>query len=327
MDALEIGHLVTLGLEKDESDIYVALLRMGASSAEDLADRTGKRPDAVRAAFAALTEVGLVSLVTVDRAVVVPVPPESGLELLSRRREAELLRARVATANAFTAFRRSLAGDAAEHVIEVIRGEVVVDRIYQLERSARKQVLCFDSPPYYAIPDANQVEWDNLRRGVRYRAVYATQALSRQDYLAENVLPSVRAGEEARTLPDVPVKLMIFDDECAVVSPSAPDEEVGRSALLVRSCSLLSALAGLFEMCWRAAMPFDVKDQLSGPYLQPAERRLLSLLAAGLGDEQVVRALGISRRTLFRYLDALMSRTGAANRFQLALYAVRNEWI
>jgi DNA-binding CsgD family transcriptional regulator/sugar-specific transcriptional regulator TrmB len=327
MDALEIGHLVTLGLEKDESDIYVALLQMGATSAEDLADRIGKRPDTVRAGFTALIDVGLVSLVTADRTVVVPVPPDSGLELLSRRREAELRQARVVTGNAFTAFQRSLAGDAAAHVIEVIGGEVVVDRICQLERSAKEQVLCFDSPPYYAIPDANQVEWDNLRRGVRYRAVYAMQALVRQDYLTENVLPSVRAGEEARTLPDVPVKLMIFDSECAVISPSAPDAEVGRSALLIRPCSLLSALIGLFEMCWRAAMPFDLKDELSGPYLQPAERRLLALLAAGLGDEQVVRALGISRRTLFRYLDALMSRTGAANRFQLALYAVRNKWI
>jgi sugar-specific transcriptional regulator TrmB/DNA-binding CsgD family transcriptional regulator len=327
MDTSEIGHLVTLGLKKDESDIYVSLLQMGAMPADDLARRIGKHPDTVRAAFAALIDVGLVRVVTADRAVVVPVPPESALELLSRRREAELRQARVVVANAFAAFRRSLAGDAAEHLIEVLGEDVVVDRIYQLERAARIRVLCFDSPPYYAVPEANQLELDNLDRGVRYRAVYATQALIRPDYLAHNVLPSVRAGEEARTLPDVPVKLMIFDDDCAVISPSAPDAEVGCSALLIRPCSLLSALVGLFEMCWRAAMPFDIKDEFSGPYLQPAERRLLALLAAGLGDEQVVRALGVSRRTLFRYLDALMSRTGAANRFQLALYAVRNKWL
>jgi DNA-binding CsgD family transcriptional regulator len=35
----------------------------------------------------------------------------------------------------------------------------------------------------------------------------------------------------------------------------------------------------------------------------------------------------VSRRTLFRYLEQMMARTGAANRFQLALHAVRNNWI
>ena len=36
------------------------------------------------------------------------------------------------------------------------------------------------------------------------------------------------------------------------------------SALLIRPCSLLSALIGLFEMCWRAALPFDVRDRPTG---------------------------------------------------------------
>lgn len=324
---VEIGHLVTLGLEKEQAQVYAALLVDGASSADRLAELTGCHPDRIRESVRILADAGLVSLGPLDRSAIAPVPPDAGLDLLVRRRENELQQARLATATAFSAFRRAQSHQPAENLVEVIDAELVTDRIYQLERSTRGQVRCLDSPPYYADAHANQLELDNLARGVAYRAVYATMALEHGDYLTENVIPAVKAGEEARTLPEAPVKLMIFDDECAVVSPSTPVTDGARAALLIGPCSLLAALIGLFEMCWRVALPFDVRKRLGGPYLQPSERRLLALLAAGLTDEQVVRAMGVSRRTLFRYLEVLMSRTGAANRFQLALYAVRNGWI
>jgi DNA-binding CsgD family transcriptional regulator len=113
----------------------------------------------------------------------------------------------------------------------------------------------------------------------------------------------------------------------ALVSLSAAEADVVRSALLIRPCSLLSALIGLFEMCWRAALPLGFNERRTGRHVQPSERRLLGLLAAGLSDDQVARGLGVSRRTVFRYLENLMTRTGSANRFQLALHAIRNEWI
>ncbi|MGV9897775.1 helix-turn-helix domain-containing protein, partial [Streptomyces tendae] len=61
--------------------------------------------------------------------------------------------------------------------------------------------------------------------------------------------------------------------------------------------------------------------------LPPADRRLLRLLAGGATDEVAARELGISRRTLFRRLQVLMARLGAANRFQLALQAQRAGWL
>lgn len=320
------GHLVTLGLGHDAAETYLALLSLGVSTMDQLAAATGRRTDQIRCCVAELIEVGLAGRAGADRSCVAPVPPGPALDLLTRRREAELAQARIATTTTFEALRRSV-GDAGEHLVEVISGPAVGDRIGQLERSVHKEIRGLDSPPYYADSDPNQAELDNLANGVRYRAVYAKPALERSEYLADNVLPCVKAGEEARTLPDVPVKLLIFDNDCAVVSLSMAEADVGSSALLIRPSSLLSALTGLFEVCWRAALPLGLGEQDHGPFLQPSERRLLGLLAAGLGDEQVARTLGISRRTLFRYLEGLMSRTGAANRFQLALHAKRNGWI
>jgi DNA-binding CsgD family transcriptional regulator len=326
MGPSRIADLVLLGLAESDARTYLALLTEG-SCADDVVAHLIDAPVAtVRASFAVLNEAGLVSLVDAGR-VASPVRPGPGLDMLVRRREARLRQASISAVDAYEAFLRSAGGEPVGHLIEVIGGAEVSERIRQLERGVHQDIRGFDSPPYYANADENQVELDNLSRGVRYQVVYATAALERADYLADNVLPGVRSGEEARTLPLVPVKLMLFDDECGVVSQSLPGGPTDRTALLIRPCSLLSALTGLFEMCWRAALPFDIRDRPTAQLLQPHERRLLGLLAAGMGDDQAARALGVSRRTLFRYLEGMMARTGAANRFQLALHAARNGWI
>lgn len=328
-----LDDLILLGLAEQDARIYLVLLAEGRCCDEVMAKLTDTSPQAVRASYAGLNEAGLVSLID-DGTVAAPVRPGPGLDLMVRRREADLRKARIGAVDAYESFLRVAGGEPVGHLIEVIGGPTVSERIRHLEQGVHSEIRGFDSPPYYTDAEANQVELDNLARGVRYRVVYARAALDRPDYLAD-VLPGVRAGEEARTLPHVPVKLMVFDEDCAVVSQSRqpatkndrPEGPTDRSALLIRPCSLLSALIGLFEMCWRAALPFDVRDRPTEQHLQPHERRLLGLLAAGMGDDQAARALGVSRRTLFRYLEGMMSRTGAANRFQLALHAARNEWI
>ncbi|MGH3434999.1 MAG: helix-turn-helix transcriptional regulator [Sciscionella sp.] len=331
MPPVAMGQLAALGLDDDAADVYLRLLTVGASTAEQISHLLGRPTTRICTVFVSLMESGLVSTVTGDRNAVTPIPPGPGLALLTRQRETELERARVATISAFEAFRRSNSGDLGDHLIEAIRGPAIHDRIYQLERGARDTVRAMESPPYYAHIEANGVELENLARGVSYRAVYARAALEQSENLRVNVLPAVKAGEQARTLPYVPVKLFVIDDTCAVVSMSDTAGEAGASALLIRPCSLLFAVIGLFEMCWRAALPLGMQDKSCGkagtPYLQPSDQRLLALLAAGFSDEQAARSLGVSKRTVYRYLEGLMARTGAENRFQLAVHAARNGWI
>lgn len=317
-----IGHLMTLGFKPDEAEIYLDLLSSGPASAETLAARTGRDVREIRRCFAVLADHGLAGPADGAGSPVAALPPEPGLEVLSRRREAELARARLAITREFEQ-RWSPPDSRAAEFIEVVGGAAAAERVRQLERAARVRVRGLDSPPYYADADANEIELENLARGVRYRAVYGRVALERAEYVAANVLPCGKAGEEARILPEVPVKLLIIDDDWAVVSSSARDGSV----LLIRPCGLFDALAGLFDMCWRGALPLGVAADGPGTAIRPSERRLLGLLAAGLTDDQVARVLGVSRRTLFRYLESLMARTGAANRFQLALHATRNEWL
>ncbi|WP_067650218.1 response regulator transcription factor [Nocardia harenae] len=58
--------------------------------------------------------------------------------------------------------------------------------------------------------------------------------------------------------------------------------------------------------------------------LPPRERELVALVGSGLSNEQIARAMHVGVTTVKSYLTAAMARTGARNRVQLAVYAVRH---
>jgi len=58
--------------------------------------------------------------------------------------------------------------------------------------------------------------------------------------------------------------------------------------------------------------------------LTPRQRQLMSLLAQGLKNKEIAWKLGISEGTVKVYLSHLFAKVGAADRFELALIALRN---
>jgi sugar-specific transcriptional regulator TrmB/DNA-binding CsgD family transcriptional regulator len=319
-------HLKVLGLNDDEISVYQHLLRTGPSSITELDDAVGDRDRSIDSILGGLVQAGLARRSGSDHSRYLPVPPDAGLEAMTLRRESELKQARIEVLNAYDEFRRTVHNESTTHLIEVVTGSAIIERIHQIKSGAQREILAIDSPPYY-IGGPNQEEIDHLKRGVSYRVVYSPESVEVPGYLTENILPCVEAGEQARVLPDVPAKLTIIDGSIAFVSMSVRDTDVNRSLLIIRPSSLLTALIGMFELCWRNALPLHASVGAEDDRLEPIERRLLALLATGAADDTIARTLGISRRTFFRYLERLMNRTGASTRFQLALHAARENWL
>lgn len=326
-DTDRADHLRVLGLGDDEIRVYQQLLRTGPASATELDEAMIDRAGDIDDALGGLVQAGLARRSGSDHTRYLPVPPDAGLEALTLRRESELKQARITVLNAYDEFRRTVHNESTTHLIEVVTGGAIVERIHQIKDSAQREILAIDSPPYYLGAGPNQVEIEQLNRGVAYRVVYSPESVEVPGYLAENILPCVEAGEQARVLPDVPAKLTIIDGAIAFVSMSVRDTDVNRSLLIIRPSSLLTALIGMFELCWRNALPLHASVGAEDDRLEPIERRLLALLATGAADDTIARTLGISRRTFFRYLERLMNRTGASTRFQLALHAARERWL
>ncbi|MEU6232108.1 helix-turn-helix domain-containing protein [Kitasatospora sp. NPDC047058] len=330
-------HLCRLGLTRREAEAYTALLAArsddgGRPAGSPRCDRgaPGDRgPDgdpALQQDLAQLRRLGLVTVSEAEGGRHVPVEPTIALEFLAHSRAAELREAQQAAVNAYGGYRRSVSPQPTENLVEVVTGASIVERIETIEAAAESEVLRFDSPPYHTHGTANPTQIEKLRQGVEYRVVYSRSAVQNAAYYAANIKPCIAAGEQARILPTVPVKLTIFDGRLAIVSMSFVEAEVNDSLLLVRPSSLLSALTGLFEASWRAALPMHLSGRVP-PALTPIHRRIIELLATGVTDDTIAELLGVSRRTLSRHLEQLNSRAGSVTRFQMALHAARNGWI
>ena len=320
------SHLNLLGLNDEAAQVYRVLLDGGAAGLDELADRSVLPTDEVHKALSELIDAGLVGRTSAADERYAPVAPDAGLKVLTARRESEMHAAMVATLNAYADFRRTRLSPATDHLVDVVTGPAMLERVEQAERNVHHEIRRLDSPPYYMPSTGNDTELDNLARGIRYRVVYSQSSLEQEGYLDGNVLPCMKAGEQARVMHDVPVKLSIVDDTMALVALPIGEAAANRALLIVQPSSLLSALVGLFELAWRAALPIMPSGE-AGSRLEPIEQRLLALLSAGVADETIIRTLRISRRTFFRYLERLQARAGVNSRFQLGVQAVRSGWL
>ncbi|GAB2705665.1 LuxR C-terminal-related transcriptional regulator [Kitasatospora kifunensis] len=311
------GRFGGLGLAADQELLYLHLLTTTGLSAGQLGAALGMAAERALAALGALADLGLVERPVADGAVWSAAAPDVALEELLLRRELELRRTRGRITELLRTYRRTSTGPEGE-LVEVITGRDSIAELWRsLQLGVRHQLRVLDKPPYIRRSDP-ELELAALGRGVRMRVVYESQVLRDPERVAEIQLYA-GAGEQARVLPELPLKLALVDDRWALLPVSSGTEL--QSVLLVRPSSLLDALAGLFELYWSRAMRVPAADSTDLP--RDRHRQLLTLLAAGLTDESIARQMGVSTRTVQRWVRELMDRFGARTRFQAGIQAAR----
>lgn len=300
--------------------MYRTLLGMPPVALAVLAERLECGAAEVAALVDTLEAKGLVSRVAGEGQRVVAAPPELAIEVLLLQRQEELQRARLEAARLSDTYRRAGQQRTAAELVEVVTGrEAIAQRFEQLQLAAQHEVLVFDTPPYAVSPPYDHgTELAGLARGVRYRGLYDRQALDLEGAVGE-ISELTVAGEEARVLGEVPMKLAIADRSLALVPLAADQPTMEAGAALVHPCALLDALITLFESMWSRATPLVV---LGGRVVAAGEgdeatAQLVSLMLAGLPDEAIARRLDTSTRTVQRRVKRLMDDFGAGNRLQL----------
>lgn len=293
------------GLSQEAEQLYLAMLR-GASSEPG-------------PAHAELERLGLVRNHDVR-------PPRSALAAIASSHEAAAVRARE-TAEILAA---AYAERGAKEVdfVEVLKGaDEVISAFEEMQSQAKTEIRALDPGSYLSPqPEASPAQPPALARGVGYRVVYESSLLQTELGFA-SVQGSIAVGEQARTFPGVPLKLVIADSDRALIAvPTVTGGNV--VALLIHPSVLLSALIELFEAFWRMAVsitPGGHEDSQEEP--TTATRRLMALLSAGLTDESIARELGVSERTVHRRVSRLQQLLGAQTRFQLGVQASRRGWL
>ncbi len=317
--------LEPVGLGQRDNDVYLALLELRRATAVDLAEHIGGSAADVRASLALLVGAGLVHQLGYAPAAYLVVAPDEALASLIQRRRGDLARMQVRVEELAQRLRSGPPPSGSP--VELVEGEdAVIASVTRLQAQARKDVLAVDAPPYLGGQwNPNDFEITQLAGGVEYRFVYSADSLSTPLHVA-NMRRCVEAGEQARVLPDASMKMVIVDRHTALMPASYqnPDPAV---RLLVRESALIDVLVSCFEDMWARATPVLPEAAVEKPALSARDGELLALLASGMKDRSIARALGVTERTVGRRVTELMAELGAQSRFQAGLLAARKGWI
>lgn len=219
--------------------------------------------------------------------------------------------------------RREVTAEAGESPADMVRVLSDPEEINGLSGTlinhARVDYMTIDTVNFEVSPTEatiNPAPAPVIERGVRCRGLYDAEYLTRP--IGELAIRRcVEAGEQARTMPRLPMKMIMADQELALVALT-PSGSGG--ALLVRSLVLLAALRQYFEVLWAQATP--VVDDDHGP-LGAKERAVLALMAHGLKDDAIARRLDLSVRTVRRSVSSILEHLNVTTRFAAGAAAQR----
>lgn len=316
--------LTAIGIQPVDSQIYMTLIRHPRTTASDLAEHCGLSTQQVTRGLARLTAGGMASRVPGRPARYLAAAPDVALGELVAAKAAEVRDTRATIEELMEVFREASRFTHPAELVEVVTGAGnISERVARLHECAREQIRFFDKPPYVDPPGGNHAnEHRRLTDGIRYRVIYDRDAIAIPGRLHNDILVSSAQGEHSRVRPKLPIKMLMADEQMAVL-PISSSPHVVDAAYVIHPSALLDALVTLFEAEWVRAVPLAKVIGRSEPEQtdDPETGTLLALLAAGQTDAGIARALGWSPRTTQRRIQRLMHNLNATTRFQAGMNA------
>ncbi|MEV4359837.1 helix-turn-helix domain-containing protein [Nonomuraea sp. NPDC049625] len=250
---LEEGRaLEVVGISAFDERVYRGVLASPGITVQELVRRSGESAGRIQSSLSRLRAKGMVSRLWGRSPRWTATNPGAAIRSLVRGMQGELDRLTDTADELEAAFRTVGQGTDEGGQLEVLAGPEEQARWYvRLQQEAKEEVLTFDRPPY-VLDYHNPLQTGLLRSGVRYRTIYVPEAFDHTGALDE-VGNLIKAGEEARVLPELPFKMAIVDRWRAVM-PLQMDSPLTRGVLITGS-TMVMALVELFERMWREALP------------------------------------------------------------------------
>ena len=256
-----VDRLTKLGLTSYEAKSYLALIRRDSSTAAQVARVSGVPRQRIYDVLATLVEKGLASAAARQRGQVRATAPD--IALGGPRGEPAPAAGEIEQAPptwsdelqpAFAAGQEHT--DPLEY-IEVLRDRRAInERFGELQAGIKQEILVFTKPPY-ATPAQENVEGLEVAASHRARSVYEFSAFDDPEFV-EGVRRFIEAGEEARFVPELPLKLVIIDE--TIVMFGMEDPVAGRvelTLMVVEHPSLAKILKIAFDAVWATGLTFD----------------------------------------------------------------------
>jgi HTH-type transcriptional regulator, sugar sensing transcriptional regulator len=256
-----VEKLTRLGLTSYEAKAYLALTRRGSSTAAQVSRLAGVPRQRIYDVLATLVEKGLASSKPGRVVKYAATAPELALErLLSDHRQqlTELEQSVSAMVEELQpAFQEGQEQTDPLEYIEVLRDRRAVnERFDELQAGIKHEILVFTKPPY-ATPAQENVEGLEVVQSHTARSIYEFSAFDDPAF-TEGVRRFIEAGEDARFVPELPLKLVIIDETIVMFGmedPVAGSTEM--TMVVVEHPSLAKILKVAFETIWNGGLTFE----------------------------------------------------------------------
>ena len=264
-----IGQLTSLGLTTYEARAYVALLGRDSFTAAQVSRQAGLPRQRIYDVLDNLVHKGLAFARPGSVVKYASTAPELAIERLvaTHRRALEELEDTASTivGELTPAYRSGQEHTDPLEYIEVLRDRGAInERFAELQASVKREILVFTKPPY-ATPPQENVEGLEVTRTHTARAVYEWSVFD-NPAVAEGVRRFIDAGEEARFVESLPLKLVIIDEEIVMFGMQDPVAAGGDlTIMVVEHPSLATVLKTAFNAIWADGLTFeDAYDRFIG---------------------------------------------------------------
>jgi sugar-specific transcriptional regulator TrmB len=263
MDDGDAQALVDLGLNGYEASAYLALTRRGQATGAEVARLAELPRQRVYDVLGRLVTRGL-ALETPGRPTrYSAAPPDIALgQLLAQQRErlGELeLGVQRVLRHLIPVYQAGRGETDSLNFIEVVRGPAIVaSRFAEYESAVEREILVFTKPPYAIEPAENLAGLELLSRRIEARSVYERSIYDDPAQVAV-VGEFVAAGEQARVVDELPLKLVLIDERIALFTledPVSADPEL--TVVIVEHAAWARLLKIAFNAVWERSEPLEV---------------------------------------------------------------------
>jgi sugar-specific transcriptional regulator TrmB len=253
--------LVDLGLTSYEARAYLALVRRDSSSPSDVARLSRIPRQRIYDVLKTLVQKGLATHRPGPPTKYAAVAPEFAIERLTLARREELDRIERSSRELIDLLSPAFVEGQKERdpldYIEVLRDRAAInERFGELQDGIQKEILVFTKPPYAVQPAENIGGLELLERHIEARSVYE-RSIYEDAEQAEAVRSFVAAGENARVVDRLPLKLVLIDERVALFTLEDPvARSDGLTIMIVEHPALAGLLKLAFEAVWALGQPF-----------------------------------------------------------------------
>jgi hypothetical protein len=261
-----VATLTRLGLTSYEAKAYITLIRRDSFTAAQVARQSGLPRQRIYDVLGSLVQRGLAVARPGTVLKYTATAPALAIELLltAHREDLDHLEhdARQMAGDLEPAYEAGKAHTDPLEFIEVLRDRRAInERFAELQAGIQHEILVFTKPPYAAPPQENidglQGIGTHDARSLYEYSVFDEPAMMR------GVQRFIQAGEQARFVPNLPLKLVIIDE--TVVMFGLEDPVAGGSELtsvVVEHRSLAKVLKAAFDAIWDTGLTFDQAYEL-----------------------------------------------------------------